>query len=61
MMTKVSNPTRKTKAVRVKGGHVTIKPGKSETIKDLDLSESETQRYEAAGLKFASATKAKSD
>lgn len=45
----VENPTPKSKAVRVPGGHEVISPGKKATI-DVDMSTEQRAKYEAAGL-----------
>jgi len=47
----VGNPTARSKAVRIAGGHVIIEPGKTETIDD-PLSEADVLRYKAVGLMF---------
>ncbi len=45
----VENPTHKSKAIRVPGGHEVILPGKKASI-DVDMSAEDRAKYEAAGL-----------
>lgn len=47
----VKNPTGKSKAIRIAGGHAIVAPGKSEKI-DAVLTADEKVKYEAAGLVF---------
>lgn len=60
MMVSVKNPTTKTKAVRIAGGHQTIAPGKSEKV-DVVFDDVEKARYEKAGLAFSEIKAAKTD
>jgi len=52
-MTKVTvhNPTNKTKAVRIAGGHTIVKPGDKAKI-DVNFTDEEGDRYVKAGLVF---------
>lgn len=49
-MMKVKNPTSKGKAVRHAGGLEVITSGKTRTFENVDWSEEDVARYEAAGL-----------
>lgn len=49
---KVKNPTAKTKAIRIAGGHHLIEPGKTSPKLEVDFRDGERERYEDAGLKF---------
>lgn len=57
----VENPTHKSKAVRVPGGHEVILPGKKASL-DVDMSADDRAKYEKAGLIITEAkAKAASD